>query len=150
MTTLFVFLSSLTFPSVSASPTMKRVLFALRLVTRKLATGISPSLYVVATVTSRVPWSVRRSQRSCPQSDRRPSAFCLGAITSSRQTGTCQELRCKLQLPVLCGRRVELSNHHSGRSGHNDFATPSGHERCGWLLERGSPVGSARVKKFGV
>ena len=50
-------------------------------------------------------------ERSCPPSECRPSAFCLGTITSSRQTVTSQELKCKLQLPVLCGRRVELSNH---------------------------------------
>ena len=55
------FFQALTFLSVSASPTMKRVLFAVRWVTWELATGMSPSFYVVAMVTSRVPWNVRRS-----------------------------------------------------------------------------------------
>ena len=36
---------------------------------------------------------------NCPPSECWPSTCCFRTITSSRQTVTCQELRCKLQLP---------------------------------------------------
>ena len=52
------------------------------------------------TVTSRAPV---RSRWNCPPFERWSSAFCLGTITSSRQT------------------RV---GNHPGSGGHNDFATP--------------------------
>ena len=45
-------------------------------------------------------------------------------ITSSRQTVTCQELRCKRERPALCGKRVGLGN-HQGSGGPNDSATSS-------------------------
>ena len=56
-----------------------------------------------------------------------PSVFCLGTTTSSSPAVTCQEPRYQLPLPVLFGRRVEW-NHHPGRGGQDDVATPSG--RC--------------------
>ena len=83
---------------------MKRVPFAVLLVTRELATRISQSLLVIATVTSRAPWSVRRSRWNCPPSERWQSASSLATITSSRQTVTRQELRCKRQRPARVGQ----------------------------------------------
>ena len=84
-----------------SSPTMKHVLFAVQWVTWESATRLSQSLRVTVTVTSRVPWSVRRSRWTCPPSECWPSASCLATITSSRQTVTCQELRCKRQRLAL-------------------------------------------------
>ena len=52
------------------------------------------------------PWSVQRSRWNCPPSERWPSASCLVTVTSSRQTVTCQELRCKRPRPALCGKRT--------------------------------------------
>ena len=75
--------------------------------------------------TFRVPWRVRRRERNCSPFECWSSACCLGTITSFRQMVTCLELRCKVQLPLPCDRRVELIS-HQGSFGQNDLATSSG------------------------
>ena len=106
----------LTFPSVSASPTMKRVFFFRCSVGH---TGVShkniPEFTGDNDGSVLAPWGVRRSRWNFTTVRTMAERVLPCDDYLVHKTVTCQELRCKRQRPALDGKWVKLGNHGYSR-----------------------------------